>query len=60
MMSVLEDLWLGNITPSERGVKKNSEYDKLAKESLKQEEKFIQELSADGRQAYGDRLFGNA
>ena len=51
-MSILENLWYGNVSPSERSIKKNSEYNRLSKASLEQEERFIKELSKDGRKAY--------
>lgn len=56
MMSVLEELWYGNIAPSERTIRKNSEYARLSKETLHCEEQFINELSAEGRKFYEDRI----
>ena len=53
-MSILEDLWYGNLSPNERTIQKNSEYARLSKESLQCEEQFIKDLSAEGRQAYED------
>ena len=55
-MTILENLWYGNISPSERTVQKNSEYAKLSKESLACEDRFIQELSVEGRQAYDEHM----
>ena len=55
-MSVLESLWNGNISPSERTIRKSSEYAKLSKEGMKCEEQFINEFSAEGRKLYEERI----
>ena len=55
-MSVLEELWYGNIAPSERTIRKNSEYARLSKEALHCEEQFINELSDEGRKIYEERI----
>ena len=51
-MTILENLWYGNLAPNERTIKEGSKYHKLSKESILLEDQFINELSADGRKAY--------
>lgn len=43
-MTILEDLYYGNISPAVRGIRKNSEYDKLVKAFVLIEDKFTAEL----------------
>ena len=53
-MTILENLWHGNITPSVRAVEYGSEYDMLAAASNDFEEIFTAELSAEGKRAYAE------
>ena len=51
-MSILEDLWHGRITPSQRFARRGSEYDKLAKQACVHLDRVWEELSEEGRQNY--------
>ena len=51
-MYVLEELWRGEITPSERGYRKDSPYAELVKQANKTAYIFYQELSEVGKKAY--------
>lgn len=51
-MNILEELYLGRISPSERTVKSGSDYQRLAAEAADIERVFHAELSAEGKQAY--------
>ena len=51
-MYILEDLWNGNITPSERMIRTGSQYAQLQKQLVAAEEDFRKELSPDGKAAY--------
>ena len=51
-MYILEDLWNGNITPSERVIRTGSQYAQLQKQLVAAEEDFRKELSPDGKAAY--------
>lgn len=53
-MTILENLWFGNITPSVRAVKHGSEYQKLVETESAYEEIFLSELSAEGKKAYDE------
>ena len=51
-MYVLEDLWEGKITPSDRGYRKGSPYAELVRQSNESEDIFYKDLSAVGKKAY--------
>lgn len=51
-MTLLEDLYYGNICPAVREIKKNSEYDKLVKQFVVLEEKFTSKLSKEQKDMY--------
>ena len=51
-MYILEDLWNGDITPSERVIRTGSQYAQLQKQLVAAEEDFRKELSTEGKKAY--------
>ena len=51
-MYILEDLWNGDITPSERVIRTGSQYAQLQKQLVAAEEDFRKELSPEGKTAY--------
>ena len=51
-MSALEDLWRGNITPSERGYRKDSPFAEMVRQANETADIFYQELSEVGKKAY--------
>ena len=51
-MYILEELWNGNITPSERVIRTGSQYAQLQKQLVAAEEDFRKELSPAGKAAY--------
>ena len=51
-MYILEDLWNGDITPSERVIRTGSQYAQLQKQLVAAEEDFRKELSPEGKAAY--------
>lgn len=51
-MSILEELYNGNIAPIERSMKKGSEYYKLCKAVSEKEEKLFEELSCEKKAMY--------
>ena len=51
-MSIIEDLWHGNIRPGERSVQENSDYAKLRQEALQYQQLFLAELSQTGQAAF--------
>ena len=51
-MYVLEDLWKGKITPSERGYRKASPYAELVRQANETADIFYKELSPVGKKAY--------
>ena len=51
-MYILEDLWNGHITPSEREIRTGSQYAQLQKQLVAAEEDFRKELSPEGKAAY--------
>ena len=53
-MFVLRELWRGNITPSERHIRKNSEYATLLHENTELEHNFCETLTAEQKKAYND------
>ena len=53
-MTILENLWHGNITPGVRAVEYGSKYNKLAAASNDLEDIFTTELSAEGKRAYAE------
>ena len=50
-MYLLEEMWRGNITPSERAVQEGSPYQKISHEATEWMEMFRKELSAEGKKA---------
>ena len=55
-MTILENLWYGNIAPYVRAVKHGSEYEKLVEAGNGYEDMFVSELSPDGKKAYSEFL----
>ncbi len=53
-MFVLEDLWYGRVTPSERYIRKGSRYQKLSQQLGEYLQPFWDELSAEGKKAFDD------
>ena len=53
-MYVLDELWRGEITPSERGYRKDSPYAALVRQANETADIFYKELSPVGKKAYGD------
>ena len=51
-MYILEELWNGNITPSERVIRTGSQYAQLQKQLVAAEDDFRKELSPEGKAAY--------
>ena len=51
-MYALEDLWRGNITPSERGYRKDSPFAEMVRQANEAADIFYQELSEVGKKAY--------
>lgn len=51
-MYILNDLWYGNITPSERYIRSGSEYQTLSDELSVKLTAFVKELSHDSREQY--------
>lgn len=51
-MSILEELYNGNIAPIERAVKKGSEYYRLCKAVAEKEDKLFEELSCEKKAMY--------
>ena len=51
-MYVLDALWRGEITPSDRGYRKGSPYAQMVRQTNESEDAFYEELSAVGKKAY--------
>ena len=51
-MYTLEDLWYGNVAPSERMIRTRTQYAKLQKQLVAAEDALREELSPDGKNAY--------
>ena len=51
-MSIIEELYNGNIAPIESSIKKGSEYYKLCKAVAEKEEKLFEELSCEKKAMY--------
>ena len=51
-MSVLEEIWRGEITPNERAIKPGSEYQKLTCKASAEEKLLLELLDAGGREVY--------
>ena len=51
-MFILDELWRDGIDPTTRFVRKGSRYAKLTKQLSQEEDKFLEELSEDGKNAY--------
>ena len=51
-MYILEDLWYGNVAPSERTIRTGSRYAKLQKQLVAAEDALREELSPDGKNNY--------
>ena len=50
-MYVLDALWRGEITPSDRGYRKGSPYAQMVRQTNESEDAFYKELSAVGKKA---------
>ncbi len=57
-MSILKDLYYGNINPSERYIKRGSEYQKLSRLLSENEDKLLASLDEDGKRLYESILEG--
>ena len=53
-MYVLEDVWFGNFTPSERQMRKVSKYQKIAKRNISLLDAVKSELSPEGKKTFDD------
>ena len=53
-MFMIDDLWNGRFTPSERSIRKNSHYQEVAKQGTEYLEIFFKELSQEGKRAFDD------
>ena len=53
-MFMIDDIWFGRFTPSERMIRKGSRYQKLNKQAEAYYDVFHKELSPEGRQAFED------
>ena len=53
-MYVLDELWRGEITPSERGYRKDSPYAALVRQANETADIFYKELSPVGKKAYDE------
>ena len=53
-MFMIDDLWHGRFTPSERGIRSGSHYRKVSKQSVEHLEVFHKELSPEGKKAFDD------
>ena len=51
-MYVLDALWRGEITPSDRGYRKGSPYAQMVRQTNESEDAFYKELSAVGKKTY--------
>ena len=51
-MKILEDLYYGNISPSEKAIKRGSEYETLLSSLCKNDEVFIDTLSQEQKALY--------
>ena len=51
-MFILDELWRDGIDPTTRFVRKGTRYAKLSKQLSQADDKFLEELSADGKNAY--------
>ncbi|MBD5155440.1 MAG: hypothetical protein HDT15_10375 [Oscillibacter sp.] len=51
-MTILENLWFGNIAPADRKLKRGSEAKKLLEAAIANENIFTAELSTEGQRAY--------
>ena len=51
-MNILEELYCGNIRPSERTIREGSEYKQLDNQASALESAFYAELSAEGKKVY--------
>ena len=51
-MFVLNDLWWGNIAPSERAVKRGSEYQQASRRAEALADELREELPPEGKQAF--------
>lgn len=53
-MFMIEDIWHGRFTPSERMIRKGSRYQKLSMQGSDAYELFYNELSSEGKKAFED------
>ena len=51
-MYILEDLWYGNVAPSERMIRTGTQYAKLQKQLVVAEDALREMLSSDGKNIY--------
>ena len=51
-MHILEDLWYGNVAPSERTIRTGSRYAKLQKQLVAAEDALQKELASEGKKFY--------
>ena len=51
-MYILEDLWYGNVAPSERMIRIGTQYAKLQKQLVAAEDALREVLSSDGKNIY--------
>ena len=51
-MTILENLWFGNIAPADRKLKRGSEAKRILEAAMAYEDIFTAELSTDGQRAY--------
>lgn len=51
-MSIIEELYYGNIAPWERGVRQNEEYRKITKQIIDIEENFLESMCDDKKKIY--------
>ena len=53
-MLILEQLWQGQITPFEREIKEDSEYQKLSHKTTELQNQFYKELTSEGKKAFNE------
>lgn len=53
-MFMIDDLWNGRFTPSERTIRKGSHYQKVSVQGTEYLEVFHKELSPEGKKAFDD------
>ena len=53
-MFVLEDIWYGNVTPSDRRIREGSHYQKTSHQAAEYLQTFRNELSPEGKKVFDD------